>query len=80
MQLQCFALSLAGALLAHAQPAKVTLEDLLTIDGGRGGRGGITLTPDGKYFTSARNEQVLVTPIGGGSAVTFASPPETRPS
>lgn len=75
MRLQCLALSLAGALLAHAQPAKVTLEDLLTIDGGRGGRGGITLTPDGKYFSSARNEQVLVTPIGGGSAVTFASVP-----
>lgn len=75
MRLEFFALSLAGALLAHAQPAKVTLEDLLTIDGGRGGRGGLTLTRDGKYFTSTRNEQVLVTPVAGGSAVTFASAP-----
>lgn len=39
MRLQCFALSLAGALLAHAQPAKITLEDLLTIDAAAAGAG-----------------------------------------
>lgn len=69
-------LSLAGALLAQTQPAKVTLEDLLSgEEGGRGGRGGRTLTPDGRYFTSVRNGQILLTPVQGGAAVPFASVP-----
>jgi dipeptidyl aminopeptidase/acylaminoacyl peptidase len=71
-----FALLLAGTLPAQAQPAKVTLEDLLSgEEGGRGGRGGRTLTPDGQYFTGVRNGQVLLTPVQGGAAVPFASAP-----
>lgn len=71
-----FALSFAGVLLAQSQPPKVTLEDLLSADeGGRGGRGGLTLTPDGRYFTSVRNGQVLLTPVEGGPTVSFASAP-----
>lgn len=64
----------AAALTAHAQPLKLTLEDLLS-DGGRGGRGGQALTPDGKYFASTTNGQVALTPVEGGAAVSFTSAP-----
>lgn len=75
MHLRWFAVAIASALLAHAQPSKVTLEDLVSMEGGRGGRGGLMLTPDGKRFTSVRNGQVLLTPVGGGSPTVFASEP-----
>jgi dipeptidyl aminopeptidase/acylaminoacyl peptidase len=71
-----FVLPLAYAALAQTPPAKVTLEDLLSAEGGgRGGRGGLTLTPDGKHFVSARNGEILLTPIDGGAAVPFTSAP-----
>lgn len=71
-----FALAIAGPLLAQTQPSKVTLEELLGgEEGGRGGRGGLALTPDGRNFTSVRNGQVLLTPVQGGEAVVFASSP-----
>jgi dipeptidyl aminopeptidase/acylaminoacyl peptidase len=68
-------LSLSITLLAQTPPAKVTLEDLLSAEGGgRGGRG-FTLTPDGRYFASAGNGQVVLTPVNGGAAVPFTSAP-----
>jgi dipeptidyl aminopeptidase/acylaminoacyl peptidase len=73
---QLLTLSVSGALMAQAPPAKVTLEDLLSAEGGgRGGRGGLTLTPDGKYFAGARGGQIVLTPVNGGPAVPFTSAP-----
>jgi hypothetical protein len=50
-----FTVLFAVALAAQPQPLKLTLEDLLSEGGGRGGRGGGALTPDGKYFSGSGN-------------------------
>ena len=71
MKRTLYSLFFAGVVAAQAQPARLTLEDLLSEGGGRGGRGGAALTPDGKYFAGTANGQVALTPVEGGSAVPF---------
>jgi len=75
MKRTLYSLLFAGVVAAQAQPARLTLEDLLSEGGGRGGRGGAALTPDGKYFAGTANGQVALTPVEGGSAVPFTSTP-----
>ena len=76
MRQMWFALTMAGTLLAQTQPARVTLEDLVSNeDGGRAGRAGLVLIPGGRYFASARNGQVMLTPVAGGSPAPFAPAP-----
>ena len=71
-----FVFLLAGTLPAQTHTAKVTLEDLVSGEGGgRGGRGGLLLTPDGRSFTAARGAQIVLTPVEGGAPVAFASVP-----
>ncbi len=70
-----YTLLVAGTLTAQTQPLKLTLDDLLSDGGGRGGRGGPALTPDGRHFASASNGQIVFTPVEGGAAVPFTSAP-----
>ncbi len=71
-----FVLLLAGTLPAQTHTAKVTLEDLVSGEGGgRGGRGGLLLTPDGRNFTAGRGAQIMLTPVEGGAPAAFASVP-----
>jgi dipeptidyl aminopeptidase/acylaminoacyl peptidase len=66
-------------MLAQPQSVKVSLEDLVGGDeGGSGGRGGLSLTPDGRYFSSARGGQVQLTPVDGGEPSTFTSAPGAK--
>jgi dipeptidyl aminopeptidase/acylaminoacyl peptidase len=73
MKRMLFAFYMAGVVSTQAQPVKVTLEDLLTSDGG--GRGGPSLTPDGRYFVSTTAGQIALAPVAGGAAIPFTSAP-----
>ncbi|HSB11259.1 MAG TPA: S9 family peptidase [Blastocatellia bacterium] len=63
------AIAIAPVLAQSAKPEKITLEDLLAVEG----LGGPVLSPDGTQFAMVRNEQIVLMPSEGGWPVTLTT-------
>lgn len=63
------AVAIAPAIAQSAKPEKITLEDLLAVEG----PGGPILSPDGSQFALIRNEQIVLMPSDGGWPATLTT-------
>jgi len=62
-------IAIATAIAQSPKPEKITLEDLLAVEG----LGGPVLSPDGSQFAMIRGEQIILMPSDGGWPVTLTT-------